>query len=31
VDVISGIERETGVKDPLLIRNFVQAAKDHGH
>jgi phosphoribosylanthranilate isomerase len=27
VDVISGVERETGVKDPLLMRKFVQAAK----
>ncbi len=27
VDVISGVERETGVKDPLLMRRFVQAAK----
>ena len=27
VDVISGVERETGVKDPLLMSRFVQAAK----
>ena len=30
VDVISGVERETGVKDPLLMRKFVQAVKDQG-
>ena len=28
VDVISGVERETGVKDFQLIRDFVKAAKD---
>jgi phosphoribosylanthranilate isomerase len=28
VDVISGVERETGVKDLQLIRDFVKAAKD---
>ncbi len=28
VDVISGVEREAGVKDPQLIRDFVKAAKD---
>ncbi len=27
VDVISGVERETGVKDPWLMRDFVNAAK----
>lgn len=27
VDVISGVERETGVKDPQLMRDFVNAAK----
>jgi phosphoribosylanthranilate isomerase len=30
VDVISGVERETGIKDPLLMRDFVQAVKDRG-
>ncbi len=30
VDVISGVEREIGVKDPLLMREFVQAAKGGG-
>jgi len=27
VDVISGIERKPGVKDPQLIQEFVNAAK----
>ncbi|MGD0807995.1 MAG: phosphoribosylanthranilate isomerase [Anaerolineales bacterium] len=30
VDVISGVERETGVKDFQLIRDFVKAVKDRG-
>ena len=28
VDVSSGVEREPGLKDPRLMRAFVQAAKD---
>jgi phosphoribosylanthranilate isomerase len=27
VDVISGVEREAGVKDPQLMRDFVNAVK----
>jgi len=27
VDVISGVEREAGVKDPQLMQEFVKAAK----
>ncbi len=30
VDVISGIERETGVKDPKLMQDFVKAVKESG-
>jgi phosphoribosylanthranilate isomerase len=28
VDVISGVEKEAGVKDPQLMRDFVRAAKE---
>ena len=28
VDVSSGVERERGVKDPQLIREFIRAARD---
>lgn len=30
VDVISGVERETGIKDPVRMRDFVKAAKNRG-
>jgi phosphoribosylanthranilate isomerase len=30
VDVISGVERETGLKDPRLMRDFVKAVKEPG-
>jgi phosphoribosylanthranilate isomerase len=30
VDVSSGVERERGVKDAVLIREFIRAAREAG-